>query len=911
MDSPRRLRLMRRLVSWAMGTWPAATRKRDGQALLESFERELTELEVTGVRWWMDVTRECAAVAWAGISLRWTHVRYRWAGAGMGWMGDVRFAARGLRRNPGFTLTVGLTLALGIGANAAVFGIVDGILFRPPPFDRPEELVFVWRTLGPSPARFRVPAPDVAEIRRWVSTLEQVAFLDRVRDGSVEGPDASGAQHVRIATVTRNLLDLLGVQPTLGRGFRSEDAVASLPGGDAAGPGVALLSSDAWERLFGKAPDVIGQSVVLDGRSVTLIGVLPAGFRVDMPPGPGMAGQADVWVPLTVPLSDLQRADGRRVDQDSDNSGAVIGRLARGVPLLRAQTELDHMASEMRTEVPAYATSGYGLTARPMHGDATRHVRGLLTAMLAGVAALLLVTCLNVSMMILARGIRRGDELSIRTALGATRLRLARQLAVESLVLVVLGGGLAFVTAWTLSHLLSTRLPASVGVVEVGLDGRMLAFGAAVTGIVLLIFGLAPLAAAARLGGPTPRSSPVPTDGREGRDRARRALIVGQLALSIPLLLGASLLLRTFQELRAVEPGFQAEGALTFNLSLRIPGRYRGPADRAQLARAITDRLSTMSGVQSVGLTTHLPLSRGSWTQPYGLPGQAPHEWSENRADFRAVTSGLFDALGARLVSGRTFTSDEDLHEERRVVIVDELLAGRIAENGPVLGATIGVPLDGAEVYADVVGVVEHVRHERLDADGREAVYVPYRQEASREVSFVVRTTVGHPEELAPAVRAAVADLDPQLVAYGLRTMNDYVGSAVAPTRFAADVLGLFAVLSLLAVGMGLYGTIGLEVARKRRDIGLRVAIGATRRQVVLPVVGRALWLVVLGSVLGVGLAGLVVGTLGRHLFGTGLTDPRVWLAVVGTLLLVTLAACWVPASRAAAIDPRDALRAD
>jgi predicted permease len=386
--------------------------------------------------------------------------------------------------------------------------------------------------------------------------------------------------------------------------------------------------------------------------------------------------------------------------------------------------------------------------------------------------------------------------------------------------------------------------------------------------------------------------------------------VIVQVSVSLILLLGVGLLSRTAAALRSVDPGFGVEQALTFSLSLRSPGAYRSPGDRARLMRSIESSVGEISGVTAVGLTGHLPLSGRHWTQPYGLPGQPVSEWARNRADFRTVTSGYFPAMEVEILEGRGFLPDEDLHEERRVVVVDESFARRVSATGSAVGALVGIPLDGSEISAEIVGVVRHVRHASLSVDGRETVFVPYRQEASREVSFVVRTR-GEPGVLAPLVRSTVREIDPTLALYGFETLEAYVEAQIAPVRFGVSVLGAFSLLALLAAWTGLYGVVALEVTSRTRDIGLRMAVGATRVAVLRSVLAFGLRLGAIGLVAG-GFAGFALwGALRSLLYGVEILDPLHWLAVTGIVGVTVVLASLAPAFRAARLDPTEALRAD
>jgi predicted permease len=652
---------------------------------------------------------------------------------------------------------------------------------------------------------------------------------------------------------------------------------------------------------------VVGRAIVLDGLAVTIAGVMPPGFRLALPPGAGKSADADVWTPLAVPLADFRRGDGRLLDRDSDNAGAVVARLAPGASLRAAQEDMARIAADLRAEVPERAAAGAGLDVRPFREDATRHVRGVLAALVAGAAAVLLVTCLNLGTLLLARGVARARERAVRAALGAARGHLVRQAVVEAVVLVGIGSVaaslLVVLAAAVLDRVLPVSLVAAAGAPGLRDLGLVLAPAAGVAALAAAVVAL-------QAGGTTAVGTPGSALRPSGptRSRARRALVTGEVALAVVLVVGAGLLMRTVRQLRDVRPGFEARGALTFRASIRTPDRYRGPAERAALVRRIEEGILALPGVSAVGLAGALPLSGDRWTQPWGLPGQAPSEWQENRADFRVATSGTFGALGARLLEGRSFTAREDLSEDERVVVVDEILARRLAPTGSALGRVIGFPLDGSAVAARVVGVVEHVRHDALEMDGRETIWVPYRQEAARELAFVVRAG-GDPLALAPAVRGVLRSVDPDVPVFDVRTLEAYVAGAVAPRRFALALLATFAALGLTCAAVGLYGVVSWEVGRRTRDLGLRMAVGAAPERVLRSVLAGGLRLAAGGVLGGLVLAAGFARALRGLVYGVGAADPFTWAAAVALVLAVTLLASGVPALRASRLDPARALR--
>ncbi|MEQ8331381.1 MAG: ADOP family duplicated permease [Longimicrobiales bacterium] len=848
-----------------------------------------------------ELVAEWVALLVAGLRLRGEDLSTGAATWSVGWTRDVRFAVRTLLRAPSFTAVVVLTLGLGIGANAAVFALVDGVLLRPPPYEDPDDLVLVWNAIPESGERIAVAGPDAAEIETSVESFGSVGFALRTLDGALEGADGAEARHVRLAAATPDFFATLGVEPALGRGFADDDAR------DAAGPeaSTVLVSHDLWAAALNADPDVVGRTLRLNGRPAVVAGVLPRDFTLLLPPDAGMATDVDVWVPLRVPLSTLHRTEGRLLDQDSDNTGAVVARLAPGTSLAQARAELDALAARLRSEVPFYAESGLGFDVRPLRDDATAHARPVLLALMAGVAGVLLVACLNIATLMMVRSAGRRAEFAVRTSLGAGRARLVRQLLVESVVLVGLGLAAAVVLARGALAVFAARVPATLAPPEpLALEPRTLAFMAALAGGAAVVFGLLPAL------GRTASASPGHRLRGRPRSRGQGVLVAAEVALSVVLVVGAGLLVRTVDALAATDPGFEAQGALAFHVSLRVPDRYRSPADRARYAEDVQRRIEALPGVGAVGWVGVLPLSGQRWIQPYGLPGQAESEWRSNRADFRVASSGYFEAVGARLLEGRAFTPDEDRNERERVVVVDEALARRIAPSGSALGSVVGIPLDGAAVEARVVGVVGTIRQDRLDADGREAIYVPYRQEASRDVAFVVRTE-GDPVRLIPDVRAAVRAVDPGVPAYELRTLTSYVDEAMAPRRFALSLLLGFAALALLCAAVGLYGVVAFDASRRTRDLGLRMAVGAGRRDVLRSVLATALRPGAAGLAAGVVLAAAVSGGFRSLLYGIGALDPLTWAVSVAVVAAVAAVASGVPAWRASRLSPVEALRSE
>ena len=898
-DAPRGW--IHRLLHACLIAWPAGDRATLGADLVDTAR---TLLEEPGNTSATQVLAEAWGILHGGCVRRgqvWRGGLSRWL---MDWTDDVRFSLRTLRRRPGFLVVAVMTLAIGIGANAAVFSLVDGVLFERLPYEDPDALALVWNSVPGSDERIPVSGPDVAALGARASSFVGLAFSLRGADGSLQTAAGDAAHHVRISSVTPDFFSVLGVEPALGRSFAVQRASGSNQSG-----ATVMLSEGAWRRAFAADPAVIGRDVWVNGTSVTVVGVMPADFRIVLPPDAGVQADADIWLPLQTSLNDLRRQGGRLLDRDSDNTGTVIARLAPGTSLSAARAEVAGIAADLRALVPAYEAAGLDLEVRLLRADATAHARPLLLALLVGSTVLLLVACLNVATLLVARGVGRRQEFSVRAALGGGRARLLRQLTTEGAVLAAIGLVVAVAFAHVGIGLLGPLLPSALAPAGgLDLDGRSFAAMTLVAAAATVAFGLLPGLHGSALGAGASLRSGQST-GSSGQSRTRAALVVLQVGLAVVLTLGAGLLLRTVGALEAVRPGFDASSAFSFRVSMRVPDRYRSPGHRAELMDDIEARIGPLPGVAAVGRVGVLPLTGDRWTQPFGLPGQSEPEWQENRADFRSVSSGYFEAMGTRLLEGRAFTQEEDLREVERVVVIDRTLAERIAPFGSAVGAAIGIPLDGDAVEARVVGVVEHVRHDRLDADGLGAIYVPYRQEASRDVTFAVRT-LGAPTDVVDRTVELVRSLDPQLPVYDVGLLSDNLLREVAPRRFGFTLLLAFAGLALLCSAVGLYGVMSFDVGRRRREIGIRMAVGARRSSVVGAFLRRGLRLGAVGALAGIVFAALLSRTFGNLLFGVSPADPVIWSSVLAGVLLLALLASGLPALRASRVSPTDALRA-
>jgi predicted permease len=822
--------------------------------------------------------------------------------------GDLRYTVRSLRKTPGFTTVAVLTLALGIGASTAIFSVVHGVLWRPLPYAGSDRLVLLWHRMESNGMqRTRISGPDVFEFRHHATLFDGFAFTNNVLDAALTVGVAT--EHARLGVVTSNFFSVMGAAAEVGRTFDRDEVIPSAAPSGAAPvtPTAIVLSHALWRARFGGDTGAIGQTVRINGQPATVVGVMPRGFEVPMPAGIGLAQDVDAWTAIRVPLDRFRRVEGL-LDQDTDNTGAVLARLRPGVSLEQAQAELDLIAARQREAIPRYRELGMRIEAIPFREDVVAHRRPLLLALLAGVGLVLLIACVNIANLSLARLGSRRREIAVRAALGAGSGRLARQLMTESGVLAAAGGvGGLVLAVWAVPVLLRYA-PDLPRMGNIGVDVSVLAFAVGVVAAAALVFGTVPALVAARERGHV-TLRPQMAAGAGGPRMHRRALVVAEIALSVVLLVGSGLLLRTLAALGREDPGFDFRNALTVRVSLRAPNRYDGPAARAEFLREAAERLGTLPGVEAVGAIGGLPLSGVTWAQPYGQAGEPPEAWARNEADFRVITSGYFDAMGTRLLAGRSFTLDEDLSEKRRVAIVDARMARRLApDGGSVLGRTIGFPLDGRPVSAEIVGVVPHVRYARLDREGRETIYVPYRQEASRDVSLVLRIA-GRPVALTDAVKRELLAVDPRIPVYDIRTMEEYVSSHLAPARFAVTLMAGFAILAVVLGCTGLYGVLAFTVSQRTREFGIRLAVGARQTDLLRGVLAEGAVLSGIGLAFGYVLSVAFARTLTDMLFGVRAADPLTFGVVGLALAGAALAASYVPARRAALIAPVEALR--
>ena len=803
---------------------------------------------------------------------------------------DLSYALRGLRRAPAFTATVVLTLALGIGANTAIFSVVDGILLRPLAFEDPDQLIAIWADMS------RRDGPE----REWLSYPN---FLDarELRDVFAEagtylgyGPTLTGAGEavaLQGAAVNASMFaDVLRVQPAVGRGFLPSD---DQPGAEA----VVLLSWELWQRQWQGDPAILGEAITLSGEPATVIGVMPARFQ------PPFAPQAEIWTTLRMNATDHAGVRGSAMYR-------AIGRLQPDVTLTAARSATDALAARLEAEYPG-ANAGVGYSLYPLRDDLVGPTTTALWALLGSVGVVLLMACVNIANLLLTQASARGGELAVRAALGATRGSIVRQLLTESLVLAT-GGGLLGLAVGVLGTRGLVRLapPGTPRIEEVVVDARVLAFAAVATIVAALVFGLLPalrvsrgnLAASMHDAGRT-------ADGSGGRG-LRSGLVVAQVALAVVLLVGAGLLLRTFQQLQAVDLGFQSDGVLAMQLGLPS-ARYPDPADRVTFYTELERRLAALPGVEAVGGINSVPMMGNDGDANFQIEGRAePPPGEERIAWIRRVTPSYPDAMGLRLVAGRFFEPGDD-GEASPVVVINETLAERyFADRDPIGQRIYFGRIDDDPTYRTIIGVAGDVKNFGVTAGGRNAIYFPFAQLPSGFMSMLLRTDQD-PSLLAAPARAVVAEMDDLLAMANITTMNDVVDQSLAAERFTTTLMGAFAAVALVLAVVGLYGVVSYGVTQRSHEIGVRLALGARATDIGRQVVGGSVTLVAIG--LGLGLVGAWWATraLAGLLFQVEPTDPLTFTAVVGVLAIAGIAAASLPARRATRVDPIRVLGTD
>jgi predicted permease len=804
---------------------------------------------------------------------------------------DVRYALRAFGRTPGFTAAAVLSLAIGIGANTAIFSVAGALLLRPLPYKDADRLVILWnRSPGLNILQDWFSTAQYFDIRDSHPALEQLAIAI---GGNANLTGNGQPERLGVIRVSSNLPVMLGARPAVGRLFEAAEDTA-LPAA------TAVLSYGAWTRRFGGDPRVIGRTLTLDGRNYTIVGVLPRGFSLprEVLPTLGGAEDADVLLPLPLPAAAAQN----RGREDYN----VIGKLKPGVTVAQAQAAMDTITARLRRDHPDVYPPNGGLTFGivPLREQVVGDTRRPLLILIGAVAFVLTIACANVANLLLGRALSRRKEMAVRAALGAGRTRVVRQLLTESLVLGLSGGALGVLfSMWSIRwiHVLGPKSVPRLH--EIAVDGGALAFTFGLSVLSAVLFGLAPALRLSRLDLHTSLK-----DGSRGSagggNRLRRLLVVSELGLSVVLTIGAGLLLRSFTRLLDVAPGFDPKGVLTLGLTMTGPRYANGPAVLAAY-RELWQRLEQLPGVSAAGGVSALPLSEMYSWGPVTIEGRTPQpgELFLN-ADERIVGGNYFQAMRIPLRSGRFF-NQQDTAANPRVAIIDEFMAREFWPNQDPVGKRIhtGTINDATRPWITIVGVAGRVKQYALDADSRIAIYFPQTQAPVREMSLIVRSAA-EAAALAKAVRGQIDEMDSDLPLYQVRTMEQRVEESLARRRFSLVLLGLFAALALGLAAIGVYGVMAFLVNQASREIGIRIALGATRGGILALVLRRAMTLAFSGIALGVAAAIPLARLLRGMLFGVRESDTLTFAVASIALAAVALLASYLPARRASRIDP-------
>ncbi|HVG21441.1 MAG TPA: ABC transporter permease [Blastocatellia bacterium] len=806
-------------------------------------------------------------------------------------MKDISYGIRMMIKKPGFTAVAVMALALGIGANSSIFSVVNAVLLRPLPFKDPDRLVIVNETVRREGVEIRPASyPDFLDWRNENQSFDDIAAFDSP-SFSLTGGDEP--ERVSGEIVSASYFPLLGIQPKVGRTFLPEE-----DGKPDANP-VAVLSYKLWQRRFGSDPDLVGKTVKINDRDFTVVGVMPEGFE-------GVSGGSEVWVPMMM-VSTFSSPPGN-ITKRGSRWHSVIARLKPGVTIKQAQADMDAIASRLEQEYQG-TNKDRGVQLVGAHEAAVGDMRPTLMVLLGAVGFVLLIACANVANLLLARATVRQKEVAIRMALGASRGRLIRQLLTESVLLALAGGGLGLLLAvWGVDLLIAFVGNQIPGYIKPDIDIRVLGFTLLVSLMTGVVFGLVPALQASK-----PGLNELLKEGSRGstggarRHRVRRALVVTEVALALMLLIGAGLMLRSFQRLQAFNPGFEAENVITMRMNL--PRRYTSQQASA-FQQQLIERIQGLPGAQSVGLSTDVPLDGNTSATLAAIEGLVPPD-DDIRVYVHVISPNFLATMGIPFLRGRDF-GIQDNDQSPGAIIISESMARRLWPGDDPIGKRISAGRDqnGNRIWSQIVGVVGDVKYRTLIRDQNKDpdVYLPLLQNPDRALALAVRTQ-GDPSALASAIRGEVRSLDSNLPVFNIATMRQRMKNDTARTRFSTLLLGVFACVAMLLAVVGIYGVLAYSVTQRTHEIGIRMALGARRRDVLKLVVGEGMALV--GAGVTIGLIGAFIATrvLASQLYSVSATDP-VTFSVVSLLLAgVALGACFVPARRATNVDPMVALR--
>jgi putative ABC transport system permease protein len=806
---------------------------------------------------------------------------------------DMRYGARMLRKSPGFTAVAVLTLALGIGANTAIFSVINATLLKPLPYPSADRLVLVWQMYGPNPDDINiVSAPNMHDVEKENDVFESMAFFDSAGKGYnlAEGKDAERVSGVRVSS---KFFDVLGTKPLVGRSF--------LPEEEARGKDhEVVLSYGLWERRFAGDAALVGKSIRIDGESYTVVGVMPRAFEFQF-----WSKARELWVPVGYTEGDQERGS---------NSFVAIARLKPGVTLAQAKTEMDTIGRRLSNEYPQ-EDPGMSVTVTSLGTFEMEDLKATLLALLAAVGFVLLIACVNVANLLLARCAGRQKELAIRGALGATRRRLVQQLITESVLLGFLGGAAGLIVAYASLNVVKPFLPAGMEflpfrqVGAIAMDGRVFLFALTLSCLTGLLFGIMPALGTQR----DRMSAPLKEGGGRGLtsaggNRLRHALVAAEVALALVVLAGAGLMIDSMARLLGIDPGFNPKNVLIMDVSTAQKELYNGPPADAHFCEELAEHIGAIPGVVSVSSVSHLPF-RGRAGRGFAIEGE-PDPGPENRAsaNYGVACPNFFRTMGIVIMEGREFT-DQDTTSAPGVIVINQTMARRYWPKQDAIGKRIKIgPLDSDAPWLTVAGVVGDFRHDGLDQKPRPYFYRPYTQAGWPTMTIAVRTA-SSPVAFENPVKQALARASADYPASDVQTMEQIVRDSLGSRPFAMLLLGTFASLALLLSAVGIAGVAGYSVVQRTQEIGIRMALGAQPRDVLNLVLGRSmLWTfggLAAGMVGAIGLTRLLSGLL----YGVRPTDPVILGGTAVLLAIVALAACYIPARRAMRVDPMVALR--
>ncbi|HEX8184828.1 MAG TPA: ABC transporter permease [Blastocatellia bacterium] len=817
---------------------------------------------------------------------------------------DLRYGIRTLIKNAGFTIVALIALALGTGANSAIFSVVNAVLLRPLPYGNPDNIVMVWGRNVRNPTQKTSISPlDFLDYQEQNNAFERMASF-AYEDFNLTGGDLP--EHIQGTIVSANFFDTLEVKPAFGRGFQPED------GQPGAAP-VVIISNGLWKRRFGSDPNLVGQTISLNGSTFTVVGVTPASFQS---PEKG----DDLWIPMSFDGSDRARIPSN-IDAEAMKNRTMrflksVARIKPNVTLKDAQDQMNAIAAELEKQYPNTNT-GTALNIISLKEEIVGNILPALVVLLVAVGLVLLIACSNIANLLLARAASRQKEIAIRAALGAGRGRLIRQLLTESLVLAITGGLLGLILAYAAIRLLVVVNPAKFPRLnEINIDERVLGFTLLVSLLTGVIFGLVPALQASK----PDLNETLKAEGARGstggvrKQLARSLLVISEVSLTVMLLIGAGLMIKSFYSLQKVQLGFNPESVLT--LQVNLPGtKYSEDNQIISFYDQVIQKVRALPGVESAGLVTSVPLMDRAFSRRFTIDGRPPATPNERlMAHFRSISHDYHHAMGIALLKGRYFT-EYDRDKAAQVIIINESMSRLYWPDEDPIGKHITIPGDGP-ISREIVGIVADVKHETLEAESGSEMYVPYLQKPFPFMGLVVRTGID-PAQMTNTIRNQIQDVDSGQSIYDVKTMQQMVNESVSQPRLNMLLLVIFAAIALVLAAVGIYGVMSTAVNQRRQEIGIRMALGARPADILKMIVAQGMLMAVIGMVIGVVAAFLLAVIAERtrviegFLFGVSATDMTIFIGIPLLLLVVTLLSCYIPARRATRVDPMIALRAE